>query len=308
VRQPIALLCAALFAAGAMAQESADPHPPPEPVETLPDERAPPAEVPLLAPSIVEPAADLARPPAVEPPGGTTTAPASAEPAPRPPAHSGYAFTAPRLLTQQLLWGLVHGVRLLANACRGSAAGEGVMTSYADWQDRYQLRISSAARELAMYYYGHPQATLGGLMTALNLRPALDLAPDVLEPACASFAEAVSARRYNLDLYFAMRRDAARMARAVAIRERVRRCQASLDETRRETLAAAFAEWEVTNGALESVVRARIDNLVGSEADAQNWLRDAGAGAAPPGVPCSELALQLNEPTHDLRRAFDDDE
>ena len=41
-----------------------------------------------------------------------------------PPVEAGYAFDKPRVLAQQLVWGRLHGVRLLAQACRERGDGD----------------------------------------------------------------------------------------------------------------------------------------------------------------------------------------
>lgn len=233
------------------------------------------------------------------------------EPAKEAPAsvrHLGYAFESPRLLTQQLLWGLVHGVRQLANVCRESEAAAEVATAYADWLERYRLRIDGAARELAQHYFGRDEATLDALTAAIGLRPSLELDAETRGAACASFAEAIEARRYNLDVFFALRRDAAVQARADAVRLRQRRCAAELPEEAAEPLASAFAAWDETNGTLETVARARLAAALADEKGNRAWQRDAGVGAVPPAIPCDQLAGALAAPSHDLRHAFGEPE
>ena len=222
------------------------------------------------------------------------------------PVPVGYAFDNPRVLTQQLLWGLVHGVRLLANACRDRPDGAAAALAYADWLDREQVRIADAAHDLARYYYGRDGAPLDALTAALGLKPALGLSLEEEAAACASFPQALAGQRYDLELFFTLRRDAARLVRADAVRAAVARCRPKLAAEEADQLDAAAARWETANGAGETLARSRFTGSVAQTPEAQRWLQDAAAGAAPAALPCARLADGLATPAFALDNVFGD--
>ena len=126
------------------------------------------------------------------------TGPVSSEPV----MPSGYVFDNPQLLTQQLLWGIVHGVRLLGLACqqRGDTAAA---EAYLAWLDRQQVRLQAAERDLAGHYFGRRTASPEALAQALALKPTLAVEDDLLQQACASLPEALAQERYDLEKFYA---------------------------------------------------------------------------------------------------------
>ena len=119
------------------------------------------------------------------------------EASPRP-VPSGYAFDEPHFLTRQLLWGVVHGIRLLGRACfeRGDMLAA---MAYADWIDRQKPAILAAERDLARNYFGRNTASPDALAAALNLNPFLKTSADELAPACATLPAALAGPRYDLE-------------------------------------------------------------------------------------------------------------
>lgn len=114
----------------------------------------------------------------------------------------GYRFDNPQLLTQQLLWGIVHGVRLLGLRCQ--AMGNTVAAeAYIQWLSQQQTRVQAAERDLAGHYFGRPTASPEALALALGLKPTLDLDDALLQPACATLAEALQQERYDLNKFYA---------------------------------------------------------------------------------------------------------
>jgi hypothetical protein len=220
------------------------------------------------------------------------------------PVPSGYAFNNPRLLTQQLLWGLVHGVRLLANACRDRPDGAAAGLAYADWLDREHQRIADAAGDLARHYYGRDAVPLDALTYALRLKMALEVPLEEEAVACASFPEALATERYDLDLFFTLRRDAARLMRAEAVRTAVTRCRPKLPAEKLPLLETAVAQWETANGATETLARARFTGSVAETPEALRWRQEAGGGAVPAAVPCDGLAESLASPAFALDGVF----
>lgn len=122
---------------------------------------------------------------------------------------SGYAFDDPRLLTQQLIWGRVHGVRLLGLACWARGDVEAAL-SYVDWLDRQWPPIRAASRDLSRHYFGSDAAPMEAIDAALILKRHLDTPPGELAAACATLPEALAAPRHDLTLFYAERREAVR--------------------------------------------------------------------------------------------------
>lgn len=221
-------------------------------------------------------------------------------------APDGYAFDSPRLLTQQLLWGLVHGVRLLASACHEAPDAPAIQLAYADWLDRNHDRIVHAANDLARHYYGRDAVSFEHLTSAMRLKTDVALREDELSYACSTFVDAVAAPRYDLDLFYRLRRDAARAERATAVRDRVAACLKTLDAKQGAALSARYMAWIKANETLEQVARSRLLALRGDTPDDRQWRRDAGAGAVPPAVSCANLVAALDKPGFNLPGTFED--
>lgn len=217
------------------------------------------------------------------------------------PHPQGYLFGQPRLLTQQLIWGLAHGVKLLATACRDGEAGP-VAEAYDAWFERQRQRIEAASRDLSQHYFGQDAATEDALTAALHLKPALEQRPDEVAAACATFVQAIAGERYDLELFYHLRRDAARVERAEAVRSRVAFCRKQLPAEPAATLAAKFSAWTLANETLESVSRSRLLDHAG----APLWQDDTGAGAQPPAVTCGDLAAALDQPGYALPDVFEE--
>ena len=117
------------------------------------------------------------------------------------PVPSGYAFDKPQILAQQLVWGVVHGVRLLALAClrRGDTIATGI---YADWLDKQWPRVRAAERDLSRYYFDRDQVPMEMIDAALNLRPTLAQPDEELEAACMTLPEALASPRYDLERFY----------------------------------------------------------------------------------------------------------
>ncbi len=114
---------------------------------------------------------------------------------------SGYEFDQPSLLAQQMLWGVVHGVRLLGMACQ--RRGDQVAAlAYVDWLDRQWPRIRAAEADLSRHYFKRDQVPMEAIDGALKLKPALDQPDADLGDACASLPEALATPRYDLERYY----------------------------------------------------------------------------------------------------------
>ncbi|MDR2000732.1 MAG: hypothetical protein LBP94_04270 [Zoogloeaceae bacterium] len=114
---------------------------------------------------------------------------------------SRYEFDKPEILAHQLVWGIVHGVRLLGMAChrRGDQAAA---LAYADWLDDQWPRILAAERDLSRHYFGREQAPLEAIDQALKLKPALDQPDEELGDACATLPAALTPPRYDLEIFY----------------------------------------------------------------------------------------------------------
>ncbi len=124
----------------------------------------------------------------------TTTANAPAGPPP------GYADD-PRVLADQLVWGLVHGARLLGRACAQSGQGTAA-EAWIRWQER-ELPVIRAVHAAVAGYFFPGEADAGAVSPEavalmLGLRPVLDLPPEPLQLACDTLAEALAQPRYLL--------------------------------------------------------------------------------------------------------------
>jgi hypothetical protein len=120
---------------------------------------------------------------------------------------SGYVFENPQLLTQQLLWGVLHGVRLLGITCQVggyTAAAE----AYLDWMDKQGVRVRSAERDLARHYFQQESASPEAISAALLLKSTLDISPEQLAAACDSLPQALKKERYDLEKFYEDRRAA----------------------------------------------------------------------------------------------------
>ncbi len=110
---------------------------------------------------------------------------------------SEYAFDKPEVLTAQLAWGVAHGVRLLAKACAESGS-HAAAEAWVDWREREQPRIMAAGRLLGQHYFGVEDLSPAVISAALGLKPALELPPEVLGPACDTLPNALAQARYDL--------------------------------------------------------------------------------------------------------------
>ena len=131
--------------------------------------------------------------------------PAEAQPALEAPVQRlGYAFEQPEILIRQRLFGLAHGLSLLAAACLDLPAYSGpIQDAYAAWHAKQGKTIETIAHDLARYYFGSraDEAQWPDLSRALNLGDSIQpvLSEVTLHAACASLPEAIGRSRYELD-------------------------------------------------------------------------------------------------------------
>lgn len=219
----------------------------------------------------------------------------------------GYAFEFPRVLAEQRLFGIAHGVALLADACHDDAA---VAAAYAEWRERQHAPLETIKNELAVFYYGTRagDASWENVAGALNLRTRLDLAPAQLQEACASLPQALQEARY--DIAGRLRLEAALAQTALAIRVETQNevCATRLPESSAAILARHYATWQSREGTAIADAHARLN---------QEWAVNAMSGEAedvrkalhhkysnPPQATCEKLADWLDTPAATIEQAF----
>ena len=120
------------------------------------------------------------------------------------PNRQGYAFDQPEILIRQRLFGLAHGLSLLAAACLDLPTySQPIQDAYAAWHARQGKTIEVIVHDLAQYYFGPraAEAQWPDLSRALNLGKSIEpaLGEITLHAACASLPEAIMRPRYELD-------------------------------------------------------------------------------------------------------------
>lgn len=153
---------------------------------------------------------------AAAPASADDTSAVSAAPAPAPgafvppavplevlPGRQGYAVDQPEVLARQRVFGLAHGVSLLAAACLDLPEQSGaVQDAYAAWHARQAAAIETVVHDLARYYFGARagEAQWPDLARALNLKDSImpSLGQFTLEVACATLPRVLDKPRYDL--------------------------------------------------------------------------------------------------------------
>lgn len=120
------------------------------------------------------------------------------------PLHQGYAFDQTEVLVRQRLFGLAHGLSLLAGACLDVPEQSGAtQEAYAAWHAKQAEVIDVLVHDLSAYYFGAraDEAHWADLVRALKLKDNIRdvLGEVVLEDACATLPTAIIRPRYELD-------------------------------------------------------------------------------------------------------------
>jgi hypothetical protein len=138
---------------------------------------------------------------AVPPPAAIVASPGALQ---VPPQRMGYAFDRPEILIRQRLFGLAHGLSVLAGACLDLPEhSEPIQEAYAAWHATQGKTIDAIQHDLAVYYFGEraAEARWQDLARALilpdNIQAALGRVS--LQDACASLPDAIARPRYELD-------------------------------------------------------------------------------------------------------------
>jgi hypothetical protein len=120
------------------------------------------------------------------------------------PNRLGYDFDHPEILIRQRLFGLAHGLSMLAAACLDLPEhSKPIQDAYAAWHARQATTIETLVLDLARHYFG-PRAAEAGwqdLARALNLNDSIHpaLGQVSLQDACASLPAAIAKPRYEFD-------------------------------------------------------------------------------------------------------------
>ena len=175
------------------------------------------------------------------------------------PLHHGYAFDNPRVLTQQRLFGLAHGVALLAATCvREPAYRETLTPAYAEWQERQEATIAASYRDLARYYFRDRalEATQPDIARALGLNGRLSLKQGSkdMHAACDTLAEALRKLRLDLRSQYRLLFFAARLDAATAVEAEAESCHALLVDATQ--LNEALLLWRTTYG--DGIMEAKV--------------------------------------------------
>ena len=120
------------------------------------------------------------------------------------PQRTGYASDQPGILVRQRLFGLAHGLSMLAAACLDLPEhAQPIQDAYADWRARQGGTIEALVHDLARYYFGarEAEARWQDLARALNLAGSIQFPAGKvsLQDACASLPQAIKGPRYEFD-------------------------------------------------------------------------------------------------------------
>jgi hypothetical protein len=121
-----------------------------------------------------------------------------------PPQRLGYDFDHPEILIRQRLFGLAHGLSMLAAACLDLPEhSTAIQNAYAAWHAEQARAIETLVLDLSRHYFGPraAEARWQDLARALNLNDSIHpaLGQVSLQDACASLPEAIARPRYQFD-------------------------------------------------------------------------------------------------------------
>lgn len=232
------------------------------------------------------------------------------------PLHQGYAFDRPRVLAQQRLFGLAHGVTLLAASCaRDPGYRNALISAYAQWNEREAAAIEISRQDLARYYFGDrfAEASWADVSHALGLKDRLSLksGSKELRDACDTFVAALKKPRFELGNQYRLLRFATRLDAATAIEAETEACRSRLPEAEAARLDSALDLWRRAHSRGVEEARTELeqhwsDSLLGGtldEALAQARERGKRSGR---GQHCDTLHARLGTRQYDPDDAFDD--
>lgn len=225
----------------------------------------------------------------------------------------GYAFDFPRVLAEQRLFGIAHGVSLLATACLDvPATADASASAYTAWYEGQQDIIDAVREELAAFYFG-PRANetkWSHLVSALNLRPKLSLAADSpeLAAACASLPEALKQPRYDLAALFKLEGTLAAIGIATRADVHSTACLTRLPAAESVHLKQQHAEWLAREDAAIQTAHAQLQlhwQDSATRGTAEEWLNKLREHYANPSAErCNNLAGWLQTPAASVAQSF----
>ena len=114
----------------------------------------------------------------------------------------GYAHDNPQILLRQRLFGLAHGVSILAAACLDLPEySVAIQDAYASWHERQAESIELLVKELSRHYFGNRagEAQWQDVSRALGLKDSIlpSLGTVTIDAACASLPQALVLPRYD---------------------------------------------------------------------------------------------------------------
>jgi hypothetical protein len=225
----------------------------------------------------------------------------------------GYAFDYPRVLAEQRLFGVAHGVSLLATACLDvPAQADAAADAYTHWYEQQQPLIATLKDELAVFYFGAQAdaASWSHIAETLKLRDRLSLAPDsaALKAACESLPEALRQPRYDLTSLFQLEASLAAVSTAARAESQTAACAALLSETERPAFNAHYADWQRREA--DAIASAQTQMLLywqntGTPGKPEEWVKATKKRYAQiaPGV-CEKLPAWLDSSDSSLAYSF----
>jgi len=225
----------------------------------------------------------------------------------------GYAFEFPRVLAEQRLFGIAHGVSLLATACLDAPdEADAVADAYTQWYEQQQDQIEMLKSELAEFYFGPRagEASWSHVAATLKLRQAIGLEPgsEKLRAACASLPEALRQPRYDLTALFQLEAALAGMRTAARAEAQAEACSTRLPEAERPALAAHYASWQQREA--DAIASARAQMLqqwqnTATPGDPDEWQKAVRKRYAnPPALACEQLPEWLDGSASSLAQSF----
>lgn len=225
----------------------------------------------------------------------------------------GYAFEFPRVLAEQRLFGIAHGIALLAEACSHEPLhAQSTAQAYRQWYEQQQLLIEDLKQNLAVFYYGPnaAQASWSHIAAALNLRSRVSPEPgsEQMAAACASLPEALQQPRYDLNALFQLEASLAATTLAIRAEAQTAACMPRMAEPARSALQAAHAEWQRNESAAAEQAQAQLQYAwknTRTGGSFEEWKQAvAGNHAQTPQALCDGLASWLRSPAARLEQSF----
>ena len=224
-----------------------------------------------------------------------------------------YVFDQPRILVEQRLFGLAHGISLLAHACYAHPRyAEPVRNAYAAWHERQFATIDRARRELSGFYFGvHAgEASWTEIVAAIGLKSEIALKPGTQKynAACATLPEALGNYRNDLAAQFRLQGDLTRVAIGAVTIAHADACLAQLNGDS-AALRARIDAWHQQHDAVIALARQGLESqwkAAGLDGSIEHLLLQARSEGAKQArqADCQAVAGWLATPAADPDAAF----